>query len=151
MWGSASYPLNVAYILAWDSSINMSSIYCPNTILHEHPTFICYKICIQICRNNLQAVWLVHYLKIWVPSWVVAYLKWCLIRWSFNHVLPKFANSIQDLFEISMHYLYRPPPVLVNNSKVLVMANNMKKHCYLLFYTTMQAIYEQVPFSKQLA
>jgi len=80
----------------------MSSIYSLNTILHEHPTFICYKICIQICRSNLRTIWLVHYLKIWVTSWVVAYLKWCLIRWSFNHVVPKFSNSI---YKTSLKYL----------------------------------------------
>jgi hypothetical protein len=90
----------------------MSSIYCPNTILHDHPKFICYKICTQACSNNLHIVCQIYYHKVRVPSWAVAYLMWCLIRWRSNHILPKFPTSIQDFSEISTHCLYRSPPVL---------------------------------------
>jgi hypothetical protein len=64
-------------------------------------------------------------------------LKRCVSRWRLNHVISKFSNSIQHLLEISAHSLYRPPPVLVNNSKALVMAYNMKEHSNFFFYAGM--------------
>ena len=71
----------------------------------------------------------------------VANLYWCLIAWRSNHLLSKFTNSIQHLFEMAVDCLYRPSLVLVYNSKALVMADNMKKHCNLLFYTKIYGVY----------
>jgi hypothetical protein len=68
---------------------------------------------------------------------VVSDLKRCVSRWRLNHVIFKFSNSIHHLLEISTHSLYKPPPVLVNNSKALVMAYNMKEHSNLFFYAGM--------------
>jgi hypothetical protein len=70
----------------------------------------------------------------------VSYLKRCVSGWRLNHVISKFSNSIHHLLEISTHGLYRPPPVLVNNSKSLVIAYNMKEHSNLFFYAGMYAI-----------
>jgi hypothetical protein len=75
---------------------------------------------------------------------VVSYLKRCVSRWRLNHVISKFSNSIQHLLEISAHSLYRSPPDLVNNSKVLVMAYNIKEHSNLFFYAGMSAVPQQI-------
>jgi hypothetical protein len=109
--------------LGWHSSIYMSTIYYPNTVLREFPTNAYFKICTQVCI--LQIAWHIDYLKVWIPFWAVTYLKWCVIIWNFYHDLSKFPNNIQDLLEMSMHYFYGSFPDLVNNSKVLVMANNI--------------------------
>ena len=58
--------------------------------------------------------------------------------------MPKFPNSIQYFLEVPTHCLNRPPPALVYNSKTLVMADHMKKHCNLLFYTAMYDVSKQM-------
>ena len=125
--------------LGWHSSVDMSSIYCPNTILHVIQHFFSTWYAPPIMHNYLWH-WFFQYLKIRIPSGAVSDLKWRLARWRFNHLMPKFPNSIQYFLEVPTHCLNRPPPALVYNSKTLVMADHMKKHCNLLFYTAMYAI-----------
>jgi hypothetical protein len=71
---------------------------------------------------------------------VVSYIQWCLIRWTPNHFIPKLTNSKQDFLEITAYSLNTPPPILVNNSKTLIVPNHMKEHGYLLFDTAMYAV-----------
>ena len=105
----------------------------------------------QIMQDLLLILLIIHYLKIWIPFVAVPDLKWCLIRWRFNQVMPKFPNSIEHLLKISMHCLNIPPPILVYHSKMLVVADNMQKHCNLLFYTAMYAVSKQIFSPKQIA
>ena len=105
--------------LGWHFSIDMCTIYCPNTFLHG----------MQKCILNWHELMQQQpkfYMTIYLPSnmdttLAVANLKGCLIGWRSNHILPKFTNCIQHLFEMAMDSIYRPSPVLPNHSKTLVM------------------------------
>jgi hypothetical protein len=80
-----------------------------------------------------------------------ANLNWCLIAWWPNHLFPKFSNSIQHILEMVVDSLYGPSPVVLYNSKSLVMTNNVEKHGYLLFNTRVNVICKQFSIPKQVA
>ena len=80
----------------------------------------------------------------------VSNLLWSMASWCLDHLCSELSNNIQNLLEIARYSLTRSSESAVNHSESLVMTDNMKKHCHLLFNGGVDAIFQPPPGPKRL-